>query len=370
MYQRVLQPISARKGVEIDIEGCSYISFVHNDYLNLSQSSYFDQHIEKILKEHGMGSGGSRLLGGDHDLFHDLETDLAGLFVHKECLLFNSGYQCNIGVIASFFKKGDVIFADKYIHASCIDAIRLSGAKLVRYRHLDLVHLKTLLAKNRYRYRRALLLSESLFSMDGDIADIDGLIALKKLHDCFLMIDDAHAFGVLGKRCLGLGDDYQEGIDFIVGTFGKALGGQGAFVLCDLSFKLEMVQSCRSFIYSTSLPLPVIAWNRSALQWILNHQSIIHDYCFRVQQFKRSLGGCMTCLGEAHILSLLFQDTHILLQVVAHLKEKGFFVAPIFSPTVPLGLERIRLSLTRLHTESILDQFLSDLNGSISKISS
>ncbi|MEK9657718.1 MAG: 8-amino-7-oxononanoate synthase [bacterium] len=366
--KRSLRPAEFRNGIYCQRGGISYIDLSRNDYLHLSQHPDLIDAARNMLEQSGMGSTGSRLLSGDYTQFHDLERDVAAFCRHESALLFNSGYQCNLSLISTLFGPTDIVFADKHIHASLIDACRLAGVTLKRFSHLDLSHLESRLSTYRSLYQRALILSESLFSMDGDTADIPGLIALKTRFDCQLLIDEAHAFGVLGDSGRGLAASYSGDIDYISATFGKALGSVGAFVACSESVRKQLISSARGFIYSTALPLPVIAWNHAALR-LLPDLDARRSHLFVLADWLRShcQRAGFTRLGNSPIIPLIFDSPDACKGVVADLANIGFHASAIMPPTVPANACRIRLSLSSGITQEILQpltNYLSTLSSS------
>ena len=202
---RTLRTISKRRGPFVKIEGRWLLNLASNDYLGLS-AGLEPEEVFEILREFGAGAGASRLLSGNHLYYEILEETLHALY-GRPALVFASGYLANLGVLSGLLGRRDVVFADKLIHASLIDGLRLSGASFYRYPHLDLETLEDLLRKHRSRFRRAVILTESVFSMDGDFPDLGTVVALKKRYEAFLMVDEAHAVGVFGKRGLGLSEE-------------------------------------------------------------------------------------------------------------------------------------------------------------------
>ncbi|MDD5585321.1 MAG: 8-amino-7-oxononanoate synthase, partial [Candidatus Omnitrophica bacterium] len=269
---RTLRPSLCRKDGCITIDGKSYVDFCSNDYLGLSCHPKLKKASKKSIDALGTGTCASRLLSGDLEIHHTLEEATAAFKGKESALVFNSGYQANIGIISALYKEGDVVFSDKLNHASIIDGILLSGAKLIRFFHNDAGHLATLLKKERGKYKEALIITESIFSMEGDAAPLKELAALKEKYNCALMVDEAHATGIFGKHGAGMVEEQgvTEGVDYLMGTFGKALGSFGAYLACSKKIKDFLINTCRSFIYSTSLPAAVIAANLAALE-------VIHD---------------------------------------------------------------------------------------------
>ena len=233
---RQVHNIEEKYGKFLSIEGKELVNFSSNDYLNLStDKNLINEFIEKYKgsNEFIFSSTSSRLLTGTSSSYKKLETNLAKLFNKEACLLFNTGYQCNLGIVSSLVNRDDVIFSDKLNHASIIDGMKLSGTDFYRYRHFDYENLEELLIKHRNNYKKAIIISESVFSMDGDIADIKKLVELKKKYNCLLMIDEAHAFGIFGDNLAGISDQENllDEVDIITATLGKSLAGMGAFCI-------------------------------------------------------------------------------------------------------------------------------------------
>ena len=269
---RILRPASLRKKGFIYFKDKKYNDFCSNDYLGFSGHPAIKKASIKVTKKLGTSSSASRLLSGDSDIYHELEKKVATFKKKESALILNSGYQLNVGVINALYGKQDVIFSDRLNHASIIDGIMLSGAKFFRFQHNDLDHLKSLLKNNRKNFKQALIITESVFSMDGDRAPISGLVKLKEEYNCKMMVDEAHATGIFGKNGSGIVEEenLSERIELIMGTFSKALGSFGAYLACSERVKKYLINTCRSFIYSTALPPSVIAANIKSLELVKN----------------------------------------------------------------------------------------------------
>lgn len=354
---RILRPISSKAGAVIKIAGKEYVDFSSNDYLGLSNHPEMIKTAQEASAKYGTGSGGSRLLSGDRTLFHDLE-DLTASFKGKpSSLVFNSGYQANTGIISALYSKGDAVFADKLVHASIIDGILLSGARLFRYRHNDMAHLEDLLKKESGNFKKSLIVTESVFSMDGDAAPLKDICALKERYGCSLMVDEAHATGVFGKNGSGLAEETgtTEAIDLLMGTFSKALGSFGAYLACPERVKQYLINTCRSFIYSTALPPGVIACNIKAIELVrkedgrrkkvLMLSSLLRDG-FKAKGLK--------VLGCTQIIPVLAGENARAVKMSQDLKNAGIRALPIRYPTVPKGEARIRFSVNYDHTDKMI----------------
>ena len=354
---KTLYPIQKKNNGIIVIEDKTYQDFTSNDVLGLSQDSELIQKTKLFLQEYGMGSGGSRLLGGDRTLCHLLESEMANFKGMNSGLLFNSGYHANTGLFSVFYGPQDVVFADRLVHASLIDGIRLSSAKLFRYQ--DITHLSLLLNDHRFKYRHAVLVTESIFSMDGTRSDLKALCDLKKKFQTELWVDEAHATGVYGDLGSGLTEAYLSDIDLVIGTFGKAFGGYGAYVTCT-HHKSALINHCRAFIFSTALPLPVVYWNKEALHKIktmsLQRKKLaLISATFRKKAYEKGLQVC----GDTHIVPWVIGDEEKAVHYANFFKENGLWVQAIVHPTVPKKKARIRFSFSVFHTEKDLEKVLA-----------
>ena len=346
---RTLRAIE-HNGFLIHADGKEMLNLSSNDYLGLSTNP-------KLLDEFRMetdvlslpySAASSRLLSGNHPYYGLLEKDLVELYEKPAALVFNSGYHANIGILPALTTKRDLIIADKLVHASIIDGIRLSEAQMLRYRHLDYEHLHSLLVAHREEYDNVFIVTESVFSMDGDTADLQQLCEIKKEFDAFLYVDEAHAVGVRGTNGLGCCEEQAcvEDIDFIVGTFGKALASQGAFVICEQLFRDYLINSQRSLIFTTALPPVNVAWTR----FVLNRLPDFYDLRIHLSQISEQLRGLLfkkgfETRGDSHIVPMLCGSNEDSLEMANLFQENGFFALPVRYPTVPKNEARIRFSL-------------------------
>lgn len=365
-FKRVCQPITSREGAKSIREKESLIDFSSNDYLGYSQHPQLLSALQQIPMTQ-FGSTGSRLLGGDYDVIHQLEDQCASVKHKQAALFFNSGYQMNIGIFEALCSKDDLIIADKLSHASLIDGALKSPAKLLRFKHNDLNHLDGILNKHRSSSKNCWIVSETLFSMDGDFAPIDDLIELKTKYNAKLCLDDAHAFGILGDAGIGgVSKAQAPNVDLILATFGKALGSSGAFVACDSTIKDQLINHCRSFMFSTALPLPIIHFNQLALEQLPNDDKLRQEVAQRSNAFRKQLTTLpVTAIGDAHILPLIVGDEADCKALQEKLKGLGVWVQSIRYPTVPKGQARLRFSITSNHTEDIIKQTLKALHDSL-----
>ena len=361
---RTLTPIAAladgRYSLLADEPQQPLVNLNSNDYLSLHDSScHFtgEKLPTEILRElsvRDLGSTSSRLLSGDRKEMHQLEQCIAHSLRHESALLFNSGYHANAGILPALKLPGMVVLADKLIHASMIDGIRLSGLPFERFRHNDVTNLQRLIEKHHSSEscQHIIVMAESIYSMDGDLAPLEEFVALKKQYPkVALYIDEAHAIGVRGAHGYGLCEELGllPEIDLLVGTFGKALGSMGAYVACSEAVRTLLITRSRSLIYSTMLP-PLI------IQWILAVWQALPTLTLRrahLAELKQLLTDELASLPEqllptphSHIIPLLCGSRERARAVAQALHEEGYFIRPIMSPTVPVGSERLRISLT------------------------
>lgn len=325
-----------------------FIYFNGKKLLNLSSNNYLgfadDENITKEFLEFagnrfGFGSASARLLTGTLPVYKELENTLCKLFKKEKALLFNSGYHANVGITSSIAEKGDVIFSDKLNHASIIDGMRLSAGKFFRYAHNDMERLERLLIRERGNFNNAIIVTESVFSMDGDIADLKKLVELKNKYNCLLMVDEAHAFGVFGEKGCGVCEELEilPEIDLLVGTFGKSIGSMGAFAVASKILIEFLTNKARSFIFSTALPPITIAFSK----WIIENK-LPETFAKREKMLTlgRKLG------SESHIIPVIIGGNAETEAICRRLFDAGYFTLPIRPPTVPEGTSRLRLSLT------------------------
>ncbi|TKB09335.1 8-amino-7-oxononanoate synthase [Desulforhopalus sp. IMCC35007] len=344
-----------RDGHFAQSNGRKLLNLCSNDYLGIAGDSalqkkfYAQQKDEGFLDQFGLGAASSRLLTGDYPGCHQLEKVIADAYDKEACLLFNSGYHANIGILPALFGKKDLILSDKLNHASLTDGIRLSRASYKRYRHCDYSHLDDLLGRYRTQFDRAVIVSESIFSMDGDRADIEQMVRLKDKYDCLLYIDEAHALGVYGPNGLGLCADhgYLADIDLLVGTFGKALGSLGAFLLSSHVAVQYLINSSRSLIFTTALPPVVTSWNLFVFQEMLNYEEQRKQLRENSEKLRARLeDNKIKTGGSTHIVPVHIGDDRTTVRLAKEMQSLGYLVLPVRPPTVPEGESRFRLSVT------------------------
>lgn len=324
----------------ITIDGKKLINLSSNNYLGFADNKKItEEFLSQAGFQYSFGSASARLLTGTLPVYNALENLLCGMFNKDKALIFNSGYHANVGINSSLAGKKDVIFSDKLNHASIIDGMQLSQGKFFRYPHNDTDALEKLLIRKRNHFENAIIVSESVFSMDGDIANIEKLVYLKEKYNCILILDEAHAFGVFGKNGLGVSEtlDLTDKIDLIIGTFGKAIGSMGAFVTGNKVLVDFLTNKARSFIFSTALPPVNIAFTK----WILeNKLPQTYEKRMKMLEIGKKAG------SQSHIIPVIIGSNEDTVQKCDILYQNGYFTLPIRPPTVPAGTSRLRLSLT------------------------
>jgi 8-amino-7-oxononanoate synthase len=339
-----------------------------NDYLGIgSNPAFWKAFLEQeytLLQTDSYGFAGgacsSRLLTGNDTVCEEIEAFLVHAFRMEAALVLNSGYHANIGILPALTTRKDLIVADKLVHASLIDGMRLSQATVLRYPHLDMQTLEHLLQRERHKYDQVFLVTESLFSMDGDIADLKALVALKHQYQCMLYVDEAHSFGVRGPGGLGCAQeqDVLHEVDLLLGTFGKAAASQGAFVMTRSEIRDYLVNTMRPLIFTTALPPWSLRWTRYVLGLIGSMSDERAHLAHSADMLREQLAQTgLETSGNSHIIPIFIRDAHKAILCSEQLRAQGFHVLPIRPPTVPEGTERLRISLTAAHKEAQINSF-------------
>lgn len=362
---RELRQISLQ-AERINFQKKNMVNLSSNDYLGLGANPTLWQKFLRTEADRAVdffpGSAcSSRLLTGNHSAYRDLENTLVRLYQCEAAMVFNSGYHANLGILPALTTSKDLILADKLVHASLIDGIRLSSAKCIRYPHNDLDRLEKILIKERGDYDHIFIVTESIFSMDGDVADLQRLVEIKKRFQALLYVDEAHALGVRGERGLGCAEEQNVlgDIDLLVGTFGKAIASQGAFVATNQTIKDFLVNTMRPFIFSTGLPPWSVRWTQFVMEHLADMKAE-REHLTKISNLLRNhlkaVG--METAGESHIVPIIIRNLEQTLALSKYLCEEGFFVLPIRTPTVPAGTERLRISLTAAVSEQQIETFI------------
>lgn len=337
----------------VTIDGKNYLNFSSNDYLNLSNHPALKERSIEYTNQFGTSSSSSRLITGTLRIHEEVEEKLASLYQKDDALLFSTGFQANSTILPAITEKQDIIIADQLCHNSIITGALSSKAGFYRFKHNDLDHLETFLKRKSDAISEVWIVTESLFSMDGDRAPLDEIIQLAKKYGAKLYVDDAHAFGVCGDSGLGYGSDYPE-IDLLIGTFGKAAGSFGAFVASSQTVTEALINYCSGFIYSTAPPPSVVGSIDAALDLIpkMNDERIhLHQLSnYLHQELKKN--GLETSQEPSHILPVIEGDEKNVLKKSKILKENGLIVTAIRPPTVPENRSRFRISLSAVHQKS------------------
>lgn len=351
--------------------GKARIDFTSNDYLNLSNNPAVIAAACAELKQSGAGATGSRLLSGNMPVHERLERGLAGLKGYPAALLFGSGYMTNAGIIQSLVGRGDCIVADRLCHASILDAAVLSRARLLRFRHNDADHLDTILGRAASSATRLLVVTESVFSMDGDMAPLAQIGAAAARHDAMIVVDEAHAMGVFGPHGAGLVKDLglETTVNVSMGTLSKALGSYGGFAACSAEMRDLFVSTSRPFIYSTGLPPSAAAAAEAALAIIRTERDLGPRLLRNAARFREKLAALGVPVGESRsqVIPVVLGENRRTLQVADELGQTGIMAAAIRPPTVPEGAARLRLSVTLAHTTDELDEAAEAIARAIAK---
>jgi len=371
---RVLCVTDRQDGVVVMRGGKSLISFSCNDYLGLSHHPKVIAAAKTALEQYGTGAGASRLVTGNHPLYDELEAALAAYKGTEAACIFGSGYLANLGTMPALVGKGDLILADKFVHACMIDAARLSGATVMRFAHNNFEHCRMLLEANRIEHQNCLILTETVFSMDGDRAPIRGLKTLVNASDSWLMTDDAHGLGVLSSPSPLVGEGGEGGLSptshtrkdsplpnpppqggrglIEMGTLSKATGSYGGYVCGSKTLVEYLKTAARTLIYSTALPPANIAASLAAIQIMQSEPELVAKPLQHAKYFTQLVG-----LPEAQsaIVPVILKDNDKVLAASALLEEKGFLVAAIRPPTVPENTARLRFAFSALHTREQIE---------------
>lgn len=357
-HRRVL---SGNHSVEVQADGGALLNFSSNDYLGLASHPDLVAALRSAADSHGVGSGASALVTGFRVEHYLLEQELAEFLQCEKVLLCSSGYLANLAVAASLTGKGDVIIQDKLCHASLIDAARLSEARLSRYGHVDMAGLQRRLASA--RQGNALVVSDGVFSMDGDTAPLKKMVDLCRQHQAWLAVDDAHGIGVCGPG--GRGSVAAAGLNsldvpILTGTLGKAFGCFGAFVAGSEKLINHLVNEARSYIYTTAMPPALAAAARAALRRVIEDEWRREHLQLLIRHFRQGARnrGLVLMDSDSPIQPMIIGDSQATLELAAALREQGYLVVAMRPPTVPKGTSRLRITLTAAHQAAQLDALL------------
>ncbi len=346
---RTLRSVEPGDGGAALCDGRRCFNLSGNDYLGVAGDAELAAEFRDRCPTAGFSAASSRLLTGNHPAYRQLEEELAAWYGGGAALVFNSGYHANIGILPALAGKGDLVLSDKLNHASIIDGLRLGAAEYRRYRHLDYAQLGEMLAGAAKEYRQCFIVSESIFSMDGDAADLAELARLKREYDAVLIVDEAHSAGVRGPEGRGLAAEQGvlDAVDVLIGTFGKAFGSTGAYAIMAPVVREYLVNTMRPLIFTTGLPPVAVEWSRFVLEKMPGFDGRRRRLAQLGGGLRRILRdrGCVTG-GDSHIVPLMAGDNRRAEELARRFRERGILVFPIRPPTVPPGTARLRFSLT------------------------
>lgn len=358
--RRVVQPT---QGAAVELAKQAAINFSSNDYLGLARHPKVVASFQAAANQYGVGTGSAHLICGHTASHHALEEALAAFTGRERALLFSTGYMANIGVISALLKRGDYVFEDRLNHASLLDGGLLSGAKFKRYLHNTVTDLQD---KIKLTERRVLIVSDGVFSMDGDLALLPELSALAAVKNAWLMVDDAHGFGVLGETGGGSVEHYgltPAEVPILVGTLGKSFGTFGAFVAGSEVLIETLIQHARSYLFTTALPAAIAAATHTSLELLMSENWRREKLSQQIERFSRGATqlGLQTMPSTTAIQPILVGDNQRAVALSQRLLEQGFLVSAVRSPTVPKGSARLRITLSVNHEQQQIDQLLDAL---------
>ena len=362
LYRRC-RVVDSAQGVRLNVDGKAVVNFCSNDYLGLANHPDVVAAFKKAVDQYGVGSGSAHLICGHSRAHHDFEKELAAFTGRERALLFSTGYMANLGIISALVGRNDSVLEDRLNHASLLDGGVLSRAQFKRYRHADHQDLQRLLTDSA---GKALIVSDGVFSMDGDLADLPGLAALAKQYQAGLLIDDAHGFGVLGANGGGIVEHFglvPDDVPILMGTLGKAFGTFGAFVAGSEELIEFLIQKARTYVFTTALPPAVAEASRVSLRLLQSEswrreklKSLIERFRFGATQQGLQLMESMTAIQP-----ILIGESQQASSISAALLESGFWVSAIRPPTVPSGTARLRVTLSAEHEADQVDALLDAL---------
>ncbi|MFI3240831.1 MAG: 8-amino-7-oxononanoate synthase [Bacteroidales bacterium] len=351
--------VTVHDGIYVEIEGVRMLNMAGNDYLGVASDKALRHGFleSQLVASSELGSSASRLLTGDYPEYQRLEALLCDLYGTQAALLFNSGYHANVGILPALSDKRTLILADKLVHASVIDALKLCDAKWERFAHNDMAHLRRLVEKYHGVFDQIIIVTEAIFSMDGDLAKVAEIVEIKQeFEGVMVYVDEAHSFGVSGACGLGICEEIGciSDIDILVGTFGKGIGSMGAFVVCSELIREILVNRMRSLIFSTALPPITVAWSTFVIERL-------REFADRRTHLKRLSEMLATAIGsasESNIIPMVVGENNEALRVAERLREYGFYAPAVRPPTVPVGGARIRFSLSAVMTVEDIERLI------------
>ena len=365
---RHLKALDKIDPIKIKYKNKILLNFSSNDYLGLSQNNVIKQDTIKIINKYGIGSGSSRLVSGNYNFHEKVEKELARKKKSESAIIFSTGYLANYSVLSSIFssnifKKKPIVFSDKLNHQCIYEGCKNKNITFFRFYHNDMNHLEHLLKKNKFKQNPKFILSESVFSMDGDFANIVGLVNLKRKYNSFLFLDEAHATGIYGNNGFGLSLNFSNDIDCVTGTFSKAFGSFGAYVSCSKNFKSFLINNCPSFIYSTSVPFSLLASIYSGIKMIPKlkneRKKLIKNSFLLRENLKKE--GFNIGNSQTNIIPIIIGNPKRTVLISKELEKKGFYLVPIRPPSVPPNSSRLRISITSSHSQKNIKKLFNSL---------
>jgi 8-amino-7-oxononanoate synthase len=364
---RNLKAVESAQDTHIEIEGKTYLSFCSNNYLGLASHSSVVKAVKDAVEVYGWGAGASRLVSGNMTLHETLEKVISKFKRKEATIVFPTGYMANLGAISTLVSRGDLVVCDKLNHASIIDGCRLSGADFRVYAHCNMEKLENILKKSS-KYNRILIVTDSVFSMDGDLAPLPDLVKISAKYNAMLMVDEAHGTGVFGENGRGVVEHFNLGkeVDVVMGTLSKAIGSLGGYVSSDIELISYLRNKARSFMYTTALPPAVCAASIAGIKLIQENPSMRVSLWHNVRFIKDKLRllNINTISSESQIIPILIGDTKKAVNISKLLYESGILIPAIRPPTVPVNTSRLRMTVMSSHTQSDLErliQILSDV---------
>ncbi len=355
---RTLKKVLPFPDSEVEVNGKKMLNFCSNDYLGLSAHPLLKQRAIEYTEKYGAGSTASRLVCGNFECFEEVEEKLARLTGSESALIFNSGFQANVSLLPALADSDTLIFSDYLNHNSIIQGCKLSRCYVNTFRHNDLDHLEDLLKNTAGNHARNFIITESIFSMDGDMCDIDSMISLAQKYNALLIVDEAHATGVIGEN--GMGVSSNKDVDLVMGTFSKGVGSFGAYTSSKKMVKEYLINFCNGLIYTTALPPAVIGAIDAALELIPKMDKERKELMDNSDKLRKGLAamGYDTGKSTTHIIPVIIGDEAEALKLSAWLEENNVLATTFRPPTVPKGASRIRIALTAAHNEKHVDLLL------------
>ena len=363
---RELNIVEGAQGTHLEIKGRTYLSFCSNNYLGLANNPLVIKAVKDAVEKYGWGAGASRLVSGNMTLHEALEDEISRFKGKEASIVFPTGYMANIGTISSLVSKGDLVICDKLNHASIIDGCRLSGADFRVYAHCDMEKLENILIKST-KYSRKLIVTDTVFSMDGDLTPLPDIVRIASKYDAMVMADEAHGTGVFGKSGGGVVEHFNlsKKVSIIMGTLSKAVGSLGGYVTGDTDLINYLRNKARPFMYTTALPPAVCAASIAGIRMIQKNPSLRTSLWNNVRYLKEKLDllNFNVIPSESPIIPILIGDAKKAVDVSKFLYKKGILIPAIRPPTVPAKSSRLRMTVMSTHTREDMERLLDILRN-------